>query len=760
MDKNTITITTSYYHPMALKFSDMFRRKAPSQEPESLHAIAARTLQGGELEKAIELYDGIIASQPDDAEAHYKRANALNMLGRSEAALEDYDRAVALKPDYANAFCNRGTVLERLGRWQDALASYDRTLTLNPGDGLAYYNRGSVLKQLDRLEEALLSYDRAIGLRGDHFEAHFNRGHVLQALRRHQAALESYGRAVELRPTFAEGFHARGTALVSMRQLPEALASYDRAIALDANNYEAHISRADVLLESMQIDAAVDGYTRGIQLKPDSPEAYFGLGSALTRQQRHEEALRNYDRALALSPDMKYLRGVRRFGRMQVCDWSDLASDRQKLSAGLEAGRAVARLLTVCALFDSPTRHQQAARILVRELYPPDDSLGPVPPPPRGARIRVGYFSPDFRTHPVSLLAAGLFETHDRSKFEITAFAFGPDNGDPMRLRLKQAFEHFIDVSQLSDAEVASMARRREIDIAVDLGGTTEGARPGIFALRAAPLQVGYLGYPGTSGAPYMDYLIADRTLIPEGEERHYAEQVIRLPDSYQPNDSTRAISDHVFTREELGLPAKGFVFCCFNRGFKLMPETFDDWMQILKRVEGSVLWLTEGDQTAVANLQREAEQRDVSPQRLIFAVAMPSMADHLARLRSADLFLDTLPFNAHTTASDALWAGLPVLTCAGHAMPGRVAASLLNALALPELITTTREHFRDLAVRLAQNPAELQQVRAKLARNRLTAPLFDTVRYTHNLESAFTSIYERCQASLPPAHLAISTIA
>ncbi len=731
-----------------------------SGELASLHAIAAKTLQGGELEKAIELYDGLIARQPDDAEAHYKRANAQNMLGRSEAALAGYERAVALKPDYANAFCNRGTVLERLGRWEEALASYERTLELNPGDALAYYNRGSVLKELKRLEEALASYDQAIGLRSDYVEAHFNRGSVLQSLGQHQAALASYDRVLELNPTFAKAFHRRGISLARLRRLDAALASYERAIALDADFAAAHVDRANVLQEVQLMEAAVDEYARAIELDPNLAEAYFGLGSALGKLKRHQEAVRSYDRALALRPDLRFLPGMRRYAKMQICDWDGLASDRVEFSTGLEAQQAMSPPLPVLALFDSARLHELAARLWARELCPPDDSLGVIANRSRKDRIRIGYFSPDFRTHPVSLLTAGLFETHDRSKFEITAFAFGSDADDPMRARLKHAFEHFIEVGRYSDAEIASLARGHGIDIALDLGGFTDGSRARVFAKRTAPLQVGYLGYPGTLGAPYMDYLIADHVLIPAGEERYYSEQIIRLPDSYQPTDSTRAISDRVFSREELGLPPQGFVFCCFNRGFKLMPETFDDWMQILKRVEGSVLWLSEGDKTAVANLRQEAVRRAVSPERLIFATSVPSMADHLARHRAADLFLDTLPFNAHTTASDALWAGLPVLTCAGQALPGRVAASLLSAIGLPELITTTREHYRDLAVRLAQNPAQLRQLRDKLASNRATAPLFDTVRYTRTLESAFAAIYERQQANLPPAHLTVQPIA
>jgi predicted O-linked N-acetylglucosamine transferase (SPINDLY family) len=763
MDANTITIATSYYQSMALKFSEMFRRKVPqaaeptpSAELESLRAMAAGALQGGELERAVELYEGLIGRKPDDAEAHYKRANALNMLGRFEAAVAGYDRAVALKPDYANAYCNRGTVLERLGRWEEALASYERTLELNPADALTYYNRGSVLKELKRLEEALASYDRAIGLRSDYVEAHFNRGNVLQALRQYQAAVGSYERVLELKPAFAEAFHARGLSLTNLRRLPEALASYDRAIALDVNFTEAYVNRGHLLHDLQRYDAAVRDYSRAIELDANRSEIWLGLGSSLSRLKRHEEAIRSFDRALAVKPDQKYLIGLRQYAKMQICDWSELAPELQRLKIGLESSQAVSVPLTVLALFDSPPLHECVSRVWVREECPPDDSLGVIANRPRSDRIRVGYFSADFRTHPVSLLTAGLFEQHDRSKFEITAFAFGSDADDPVRARLRRAFDHFIDINARSDSEVALLARELGIDIAVDLGGFTEHARTKIFAQRAAPLQVSYLGYAGTSGAPYIDYLIADRTLIPEGAERHYSEQIIRLPDSFMATDSTRSVADRIFTREELGLPNERFVFCCFNRGFKLMPDTFDDWMTILKAVEGSVLWLSEGDKSAVANLRQEAARRHVSPERLIFATPMPSMAEHLARQRAADLFLDTLPFNAHTTANDALWAGLPVLTCAGHALPGRVAASLLNALDLPELITTARQHYRELAVRLALNPAELRQIREKLARNRLTAPLFDTVRFTRNLESAFTSIYERQQSGLPPAHILV----
>jgi predicted O-linked N-acetylglucosamine transferase (SPINDLY family) len=458
---------------------------------------------------------------------------------------------------------------------------------------------------------------------------------VLQSLGQHQAALASYDRVLELRPAFAEAFQARGLTLMSLRKPAEALASYDQAIALNANFSAAYVHRGHVLHDLQRYEAAVRDYTRALELDADQAEIWLGLGSSLSRLKRHEEAIRSFDRALAVKPDQKYLIGLRQHAKMQICDWSDLAPALRRLEAGLEAEQAVSVPLTVLALVDSPPLHERVARIWVREECPPDDSLGVIANRPRSDRIRIGYFSTDFRVHPVSLLTAGLFETHDRSKFEITAFAFGSDADDTVRARLRRTFDHFIDVNTRSDGEVALLARERGIDIAVDLGGFTEHARTKVFAQRAAPLQISYLGYPGTSGAPYMDYLIADRVLVPEGAERHYSEQIIRLPDSYQPTDATRAISSRVFTREELGLPNGSFVFCCFNRSFKLMPETFDDWMQILKGVEGSVLWLSEGDKTAMANLRREAERRDVSPERLIFANAVPSMHTRRPTMRS-----------------------------------------------------------------------------------------------------------------------------
>jgi predicted O-linked N-acetylglucosamine transferase (SPINDLY family) len=368
----------------------------------------------------------------------------------------------------------------------------------------------------------------------------------------------------------------------------------------------------------------------------------------------------------------------------------------------------------------------------------------------------VGYFSADFREHPVAQLLVELLERHDRSRFAVSGFSFGPDTGDALRQRVAAACERFVDVRERADAEVALLARELELDIAVDLTGFTDGCRPNIFALRAAPIQVSYLGYPATMGAPYIDYLIADATVVPPAQQRHYAERIAYLPHSFLVTDTTRAVAARAFTRTELGLPEHGVVFCAFHNSYKIVPATFGRWMRILERVPDSVLWLREENAYATANLRQEAARRGVDGNRLIFAPRMPSPAEHLARQRCADLFLDALPYNAHTTASDALWAGLPVLTCLGETFAGRVAASLLHAIGLPELVTATTEAYEAMAIALATDPARLGALKEKLARNRLTTPLFDTVRFARHLEAAYTAMYERHQADLPPDHIVV----
>jgi predicted O-linked N-acetylglucosamine transferase (SPINDLY family) len=363
--------------------------------------------------------------------------------------------------------------------------------------------------------------------------------------------------------------------------------------------------------------------------------------------------------------------------------------------------------------------------------------------------IRIGYFSADFRTHPIAQLIAGLFEHHDKSRFEISAFSYGPDDTSVLRDRIRSAVENFIDVRAMTDEEIAQFVRHREIDVLVDLTGLWQYNRFSVLSRRVAPVQVNFLGYAGTTGADWMDYIIADRTIIPKDHLRFYSEQVVWLPDTYQPNDNKRRISERLPTRAECNLPEAAFVFCCFNRTNKITPEIFSVWMQLLAAIESSVLWLIETNPIATQNLRNEAKARGISPERLVFAPKMP-LGDHLSRHRQADLFLDTLPYNAHTTASDALWAGVPVLTRLGEAFAGRVAASLLKAVGLPELITTSLAGYEALALKLAREPSFLAAIKAKLAHNRESHPLFDAGRFTRHIEAAYTTMWQRYQRGDP----------
>ncbi len=554
--------------------------------------------------------------------------------------------------------------------------------------------------------------------------------------------------------TIADTWHH---ALSENLHQPSALADYDRAILLNPHHAEAHNNRGSALHGLLQFEAALANFDQAILLKPDYADAHANRGNVLLALKQYPAALQAFDHALRLQPGYPYLRGMRLYLKRLLCDWTNTADELHAIETAITAGEKVALPFAMLALSPSPAIQKQAAEIYVRDKHPPLNTT-PIPSHPGHGKIRIGYFSADFYNHATSYLMAELFERHDHTKFEIIGFSFGPNERDQMHRRVSSAMDRFLDVRSLPDHAIAQLSRGLEVDIAVDLKGFTRDHRAGIFSHRAAPIQVNYLGYPGTMAAPYIDYLIADPTLIPESRQPHYSEKIIYLPDTYQPTDSHRELSTDPITRAEQGLPETAFVFCCFNNTYKITPATFDLWMRILSRVDNSVLWLLEENPAAVGNLKNEAERRGISPERLIFAKPLPQ-DKHLARHRLADLFLDTTPYNAHTTASDALWSRLPVLTRIGETLAGRVAASLLRAIDLPELVTTTDAAYEDLAVTLAHTPHRLHAIRQRLEHNRVTTPLFDTATFTRHLEAAYTAIHALHYANLSPAHINIFRI-
>jgi predicted O-linked N-acetylglucosamine transferase (SPINDLY family) len=711
----------------------------------TLHAL-------GRFAEAVASYDAALRLEPARADAHFNRGNALHRSGQVAAAVASYDRAIRCRPDYAEAYHNRGNALRALGEHPAAIASYDAAIKLRPQHAEVYNNRGNAWFALARFEEAVADYERATALAPGHAGAYTNLANTLCKLRRFDAAIVSADRAIALRPDYADAHQSRGNSLHALQQHAAALASFDRAIALDPAHADAHCNRGISLYALGYPAAAVAAYDAAITIRPDHVEAYGNRGNALRDLKRFGAAVESYDRAIALQGNFKGIHGMRLNAKMQVCDWRGFESELAELGARIEAGEPASPPFPMLIFSDSPALQKRAALNWLQADARPAPAVPTLPRTSPRKAIRIGYFSADFHDHATAHLMSGLLELHDKDRFRVTAFSFGQDTSNSMRRRIEAACE-VIDVRDLGDAAVAMLARERELDIAVDLKGFTRDARPGIFARRAAPLQVSFLGYPGTTGIGGMDYLVADRVMIPTGHAEHYTEQIIYLPDSYQVNDSSRMLPEEPPARHELGLPDSGFVYCCFNNNFKITPATFDAWTRILARVEGSVLWLLEDNPEAAAHLREAAECRGIAADRLIFAprVALPA---HLARHRAADLCLDTLPCNAHTTASDALWAGLPILTVAGTTFAGRVAASLLQAIRLPELVAASLADYEELAVALAADPERLGKLRHALAEHRLTAPLFDTRRYTRRLETAYERIHERHLAGEPPSPL------
>ena len=597
-------------------------------------------------------------------------------------------------------------------------------------------NLGNVLAAQGRREEALACHDEALAARPELFEALYNRANLLLELNRAEEALQAFDGAIALRPDFVSGWNNRGTALRRLRKLDEALASFSRAAVLAPSHVNALTNCAIVLSDLGRLDQALQAADAALAVQPQSAEALYIKGNILRDLDRPEEARDCFGRVLEIAPGHGFaLSGLAQVTSL-LCDWDGMAALAPRLKSDVQEGRSLIQPLVLMAFTEDAALLRRCAENYVHRVAPAQKPLcGGTPY--RHERTRLAYLSADFHTHPTAQLMVELFERHDRARFEVSAFAFGPDDHSAMRHRLTKAFDSFEDVRHLSDLEVARLLRSREIDIAIDLNGHTHEARPGILSHRPAPVQVNYLVYPGTTGARFMNYVLADRIVLPEDEQRNFSEKIIHLPDCYQANDFTRTVTEPP-SRQAAGLPDIGFVFCCFNSSWKIAAPQFDVWMRLLRAVPDSVLWLL--DSPARGNLRKHATARGVEAGRLVFAPRLDPDR-HLARYPLADLFLDTLPYDAHTTCSDALWAGVPVVTCYGKAFHGRVAASLLKAVGLPELVTVRLQDYEALALELARNPALLKATHQKLMRNRLTMPLFDSDRFRRNIEAAYESM-------------------
>ena len=649
----------------------------------------------------------------------FQNAVRAHHAGRFEEAARLYAEVLRANPRHFPALVSFGYLHFEAGHFTEAERILSEALRLNRQSPEALYFRGSALERLGRSSEALACFDAALNVRPNFADAQLSRAQTLRTLGRNVEALESIGIALLLDPGNATGFIDQARILSELGRTEDALAALDKAIAA----------------------------------APTLPAPLLHRAALLAGLKRYEEAARYVEAALALDANIPYARGHLCSYRMSICDWRHFHHDKKAIAQGLRDTKRVINPFINVQLSDSASDQLQCARIWTVHEAPASAN-----PLWRGERyihpkIRIAYVSADFHAHATAALMAGVFEQHDRSRFEIVAVSFGPDDRSEMRSRVMGAFDRFIDVRDRSDAEIAHTMRAMEIDIAVDLKGYTKDNRSRLFALRPTPIQVSYLGYPGTMGAPYIDYILADRIVLPVEHRAYYDERVAYLPDTYQCNDTKRPLPPPGLSRSHAGLPESAFVYCCFNNNYKITPDIFAVWMRILRSVDGSVLWLFEDNPQAFANLRAEAQAAGVAGDRII-AAPRTSGVEHLARHHLADLFLDTQPYGAHTTASDALWMGLPVLTILGSTFASRVAASLSYAAGLPELVAPSLHDYEQFALRVAREPATLAALKAKLVHNRDTCALFDTARFVRNLESAYIAMWERYRHGAPPADI------
>ncbi len=678
--------------------------------------------------------------------------------GLSAQARSHCQQVLDKSPGHAQANYILGLLAVRAGNLPEAAERLAQSLASDSSNAPAHNNLGVVLKRLDRLPEAAASFEKAVALKRDYVEARHNLGNTLQALGHLPAALASHDQSLALRPDFAQGHNNRGMVLARLHRYTDALASFARAVQLQPDFAVAHANAGNALVALRQYDHAMAAFDRAIDLEPTCAEHLEGRAIASTGAKQPAQAAAFYARLVALAPDFPFAKGNLLHARMLCADWTDFESLYASIQTGLAAGLPVAEPFGLQGISHSEADLLVCAKTFNAVEFPAAPLSQPQVDSPPGAadrRITIGYLCGEFRQHATTILMCGVYEAHDKSRFKLIAFDNGGSDGSDYRRRVEAAFDEVIDICALGDTDAADLIKQKNVDVLVDLNGYFGEGRMGVFAQRPCAIQVNYLGFPGTSGAAYLDYLIADAAVLPPESHAWYTEKIVTLPHCYQASDDKRTVSHAEVTRAQFNLPAAGFVFCCFNNSYKITPATFDSWMRILDRVPASCLWLLAGDHTMVANLQQAAQNRGVDPARLVFGERVAPDV-HLSRHRLAGLFLDTLPYNAHTTASDALWAGLPVLAQTGTTFPGRVTTSMLRALGMPQLVTRGAQAYEDRAVELAQNTAALQAVRARLKEQVRTAPLFDTQRLTRTLEAAFRTMVERHRAGLPPGHFTV----
>ena len=692
---------------LANKLAKSLIEKYPSHQF-GWKALGSLLSLAGKFGEAVKPSQKAVDLVPLDSEAHYNLAIILSKLGQLEKAEKSYKKAIELRPDYYEAYNNLGITLWHLAKYHDAELIYKKINKLNPKYFKAYSDLATILYKQSKFDEAEQCYKKAIELNPDYFVAYNKLGNTLCELSKFDEAEQYYKKAIELNPDYFEAHNNLGTVYQKLGKLYQAEKSYKHAIKLKKNN----------------------------------PEPYYNLGNIFLELGQIKEAIKLYDNSLLINSNYELAKSIKLYQHAKICDWDTIKNNKEAIKK-LGISEIGINPFNFFSLDDSPEKHYSRAKIYVEKNFLQKKTIFIKTEMPSEC-LKIGYFSSDFYNHPVMHLLIEVLKLHDRKKFKIYAYSYGPEKkGDYIQKKAISRVDVFHNVFNLNNNQISKLCQKDQIDIVVDLNGFTKNNRFSLFASRLAPIQIGFLGYPGTSASEFMDYIIADKVVIPEDMKNYYSENIIYLPDSFQPNDNTRVISNKKFQKSEMNLPENVFIFCCFNNSYKITEVEFDIWMRLLKNVEGSILWLSDTNLWAKDNLKKEAKKRGIEPDRIIFAKKEKKISDHLSRLGLADLFLDTFNFNAHTTASDALWAGLPILTKMGRSFSARVASSLLYAMDIPELVTKNQHDYERLALSLAKNPKKLLEIKSKILTNKKTSPLFDSNKYVKYLENGYLEVYK-----------------
>lgn len=732
------------------------------ETPEQLFHTAMQYHQAGKLAEAEVCYRKILAIVPDHADALHLLGVIAFQVGKNDAAIHLIGRAVNINPQNALYYNNLAAAFKGSGKAEQAIACYRNAVALKPDYAEAYNNLGITYKDQGDIESAISFYSKAVERRPDYAEAWHNMGLAYAHSGRPNKALSFYHKALEIKSNYPEVYNNMGIIFKEMGRFSEAVSAYQKSVDLKPDYAEAYNNLGNVYKETGNLQEAAVCYRKSIALKPRDPDAYINLGITFQEQRDTEQAIRCYRQALEKDPDKAEALSYLSHQLQQICAWDEYARltakldllTKDALGKGIRPAERVFENITRCddssLNFEIAKAWSTAAAKAVSDFQTGFSFEGRKK---AEGKIRIGYVSNDFRDHPVAHLIRGLFRLHSREQFDIFCYSNGKDDGSHYRQKIREDCDRFTDIRGMSHADAATRIYEDRVDILIDLMGHTAGTRLEIFALRPAPVQVTWLGYPGSTGADFMDYIITDRMVSPEEDLPYYSEKPVYMPRCYQINDHCQPLSEKERSKEELGLPDDVFIFSSFNQNYKIEPRVFGSWMNILKKVPDSLLWLLESKKMARENLLREAEKRGVRKERLIFGQRL-AKAEHLKRISYADLALDTLLVNGHTTTSDALWAGLPVITVLGTHFASRVSASILTAVGLPELICRSAAEYEDLAVRLSADREELKHIREKLAENRLKEALFDTPRFVRNLEGAYTAMWEIFKAGQSPRRI------